>query len=398
MAPNEAVSGVSCLALQLEILHDIVYVESRIRRLRQLAKRRRQLLATPSTPRLSRDAANHIKNRLQLIDDRIDDYQQLLIALRQVGDGIAFQVLDKWDIKLLSQKQHAGFISEKDGLAAEIDCLKYLFSTKHIAVLNDLTTCLRHGDITYVVDSLPIIIEVTVGRAKSSRKHRQLENAEKVVKLIHDDISNEYYNSKHITTRIALHSPEQHHRQLLNQLAEQARRDGGAWLAPEPGLRYLVQYSEPILRDAESLEKNDAWRCCFLSEYKQACIANLPFPLLWTNPETMCDWYEHRFFVVIFFSLRFFRESLSPHGLDLEYRENPEYPYWVVDKRLPNGGIQVGVGWKLFSRIFTECWSLEWFAKELVSRYSVAQSNAVLVDGKSLKSQVLECGGIALIN
>jgi hypothetical protein len=114
--------------------------------------------------------------------------------LRSIGDGMAFIYLDPSDIKHLASKQHAGFMSGKSGLSLEVDTLKYLLEHGHIAILNDLTLCLRHADITVIQPPGFQLIEVKSGRRVHRRVERQLRAAARVTRFTHGDSSRSPYD------------------------------------------------------------------------------------------------------------------------------------------------------------------------------------------------------------
>jgi len=363
----------------MELLQSIVHVEQRVRRLREMSARRRQTLGRREGPRTTRAEAARLKRQINSAEIRIEDYGHLLLAFRQIGDGIAFQCMDKWDIKPLAFKQAAGFVSGKVGLDAEVRFLSQLLSEGRTAILNDLTTCLRHGDITEVVEGSPSIYEVTSSKTSSSRKHRQAANAATVLEFIRTDSASGLYGRPHKTVRTALHSEEQHHRNLLNQLVDRARLGGSAWAEPERGLRYWVQASECASVDALADVGPDSM-ACVVNEWKYATLAHLPFPLLWTSSATLCDWYEGKFVVIMIVDLRVVREGLALSDLLLEQREHDEYPLWIVKRSPGVTGVQMGVGWHLYSRLFTECMSLGWLIRELAHRHSTIQAMADIDD------------------
>jgi hypothetical protein len=96
-----------------------------------------------------RDEASALKVRLKQNASRKDDYDTILLVLRDIGDAVAFTYIDKWDIKpLCLAKEPAGFISGKEGLRLELNIFRYLKSKNKICILNDITNSIRHGDIT----------------------------------------------------------------------------------------------------------------------------------------------------------------------------------------------------------------------------------------------------------
>jgi hypothetical protein len=101
--------------------------------------------------------------------------------LKAIGDGVAFLYLSKWDLKTMVFKEKPGFISGKEGLSLERRVLREAFARGGFAILNDLTTCLRYGDLTVPGAEGFMIIELKSGGtgARSDRAKRQVEKIEK---------------------------------------------------------------------------------------------------------------------------------------------------------------------------------------------------------------------------
>ena len=80
---------------------------------------------------------------------------------------------DKWDIKPQSFKEPPGFVSEKAGLNFELRILRLVFSSGHVEILNDLTNCLRYGDVSILARGRKLIVEALSGHREPWDDHRQ---------------------------------------------------------------------------------------------------------------------------------------------------------------------------------------------------------------------------------
>lgn len=90
------------------------------------------------------------------LEDKIIIYQEWIRIFHTIMDGIAWRVLNfnRPIIRLLSENQGSGFISNS---YAKI--LNKFTSTKHgISIINDLTHCLRIGDITHITKDEKILL------------------------------------------------------------------------------------------------------------------------------------------------------------------------------------------------------------------------------------------------
>ena len=153
----------------------ITYVEGRIRKLKSSTKDLQKRLALQQHVRLSKVEAQVIKDKISYYQNKIDEYQLLLVIFRQIGDALAFIYFDKWDIKPLAFKQSPGFVSKK-GLKQEMTNLRRIFALGRVALMNDLTNCLRYGDISVPKDGKMIIFEVKSSNRTNGRT--QLSNGQ----------------------------------------------------------------------------------------------------------------------------------------------------------------------------------------------------------------------------
>jgi hypothetical protein len=206
------------LELQSDVLHKIVRLEKRTRDLRTKRALNKKRLSGSFGARLSKAEAAEVKRSVARDEAGVNVCQCLLRLTRSIADGLAFSVLPKWDIKPLSFKETAGFISGKQGLPLELRILRELLRKGEIALLNDITNCLRHGDITVPRMPSPAIIEVKSGSAENSRARRQMAKAEEIAAYLSTDVSNNWQGTGWTVTRRSLAQGERHHRRRLVNL------------------------------------------------------------------------------------------------------------------------------------------------------------------------------------
>lgn len=163
-----------CLEVQETLIRKISYFEKRIRFLKAQIKSSKQLLRTKISPPLTKPQAAALKLHIEDGYYLIDQYQRLQFLFRTIGDALAFIYLDTWDIKPMAFKESPGAISGKKGARLERKILRAIVRSGYVAILNDLTNCLRFGDITVVRDGFPQILEVKSSKAKDARSNRQI--------------------------------------------------------------------------------------------------------------------------------------------------------------------------------------------------------------------------------
>src|SRR5215213_9814528 len=148
-----------CLEIQETLIKKLSYLEKRINNLKEQSGDHKRNLRGGSG-RISKAEAAKIKASIKDNHYKIDVYQYLQRIYKSVGDGLAFTYINKWDIKPLAFKESPGAISGKSGGKFERQVFKSAFHSGHIAILNDLTNCLRYGDITAITEDGFRLIEL----------------------------------------------------------------------------------------------------------------------------------------------------------------------------------------------------------------------------------------------
>ncbi len=120
---------------------------------------------------------------------RLEDvtWERVVRQLRSVGDGLAWRVtgFDRRFILALARNAQAGPMAGKAGLPYELGAVTELWEKKkHFALLHDLTTCLRIGDITeFTADGRRLLHEI---KATSRRSAAQLQRMAAAVRAVND--------------------------------------------------------------------------------------------------------------------------------------------------------------------------------------------------------------------
>src|SRR5260370_28534755 len=160
-------------AIQKILLEQTTAAEARIRNAKQLAAALRKQLSTPQPVRPTKAEAQEVEETIASHTDAIETDERLLDILRAVGDGLAFTYVDKWEMKPMAVKQSPGYLSGKEGLSVELAIFNKAFDQGRVAILNDLTHCLRYGDVTIIDEGSVAIVESKTGRRLNQRGRRQ---------------------------------------------------------------------------------------------------------------------------------------------------------------------------------------------------------------------------------
>jgi len=372
---NPARNAALCLTIQETLTKKITQVEGRIRRARLLAKEKAAYLRAKRSEPLSKTAARELKGEIGKHRDRIEQYRCLLRILRSVADALAFVYLDKWDIKPMAFRESSGFISGKAGARIERRCLRELFRAGHVAILNDLTNCLRYGDITVADDSRQgILIEVKASTLTNRRTNRQKACLEGLCNyLLTDKTTNLYGRTDWTVQRRSVHSQESHHRRGLNDLIRDSYAGRRHGMTPEDGLHYFVvagqrapSFDMEAVLEAELRDRltTGQYAAFFISEMKYNNVAYTPYVLSIDDSQAVYDFYAGNLFIVVLADLSLLAARLASHGLLLSETDDPDLAF--VIEYADSEEDWIAISRHFFHRLPCEFLSLAWFADEMV--------------------------------
>jgi hypothetical protein len=102
-------------------------------------------------------------------------------------------------------------------LRLERAILRAVFRKGGMGILNDLTNCLRYGDITVPIGGKFLLIEAKSGKSRTPHGERQETKMRKISDYLLCDRTNELYGSSGDFSRLPLDGKEVHHRPQLNE-------------------------------------------------------------------------------------------------------------------------------------------------------------------------------------
>jgi hypothetical protein len=126
-----------------------------------------------------------LQARIAGVEHRVDVEDAVRHLRLTIGDGLAWKRLgyDRATITILGRGERVAWLSDGRGLQAETDALDAYRAQGHFALLNDLTTCLRHGDVTVFEPGRCVIYEVKAG-AKADEASPQMRRLREAVKFV----------------------------------------------------------------------------------------------------------------------------------------------------------------------------------------------------------------------
>lgn len=322
------------LEMQLEILAAVKATERAIGLSQsRLSDQKRAL----KVQRLPKPEARMLKAQIEARETRLDHYKWLLSVWRAFGDGIAFLYLDKWAMKPLlynihdpNTKDHAGSILGKSGLANELKVLRGIIQSGVPALLNDLTNCIRHGDICVLASHDPMLIEVKTGGNISSRAQRQLQNIQSIHEYHRTDQAKNVRGAP-LLHRIALSRRETHFRGLFDDGIATALKVGHFMAEPEAGLRFVCTTT----RSTEVLDKlflNFAPSAAYsLNQLKNENEWGVYFPYVLSirSLDNLYAFLDGKVYLMVLFDFNALRSAARRRSLSLTETQDPTWPVQV---------------------------------------------------------------------
>ncbi|MHB9036556.1 MAG: hypothetical protein ACYC64_07805 [Armatimonadota bacterium] len=373
--PNEETA--LCLEIQETLVRKITYVEKRIRSLRSEIKLLKAELGVKRSTSHDKTLASRAKRRIRECRDCIQDYYNLLILLKSVGDGLVFTYIDKWDVKPLTYHESPGFISGKKGAFLERRYLRQLFANGQVAILNDLTNSLRYGDITLITESGMGLVEVKSSLLTNRRTRRQSEALGRITDYLSLDRVSDLYRPGIEIRRTSLHCEERHNRDAVNALINRVYASSASYTRVEDGLIYFAQVAqcesdlsglEDLICDAR-LGNTDRWMGFFINSFKYSEPAYYPHTLSIEDTQALFDFFNGTLFILVMINTDYMFRKLNECNLKLTITKNQDRML-VVDCPLslePETG-PLWISEHFFTRVAAEFLSLDWFLEEIIHK------------------------------
>lgn len=353
------------LELQRILVNRIISIEKRIRHNDLLIDKLRETLVKD----ISKEDFIQRSSQIKALTNINHRYKEIISIFRAVGDGLAFIYLNKWDVKPFVFKEPCGFISGKTGLAKELAILKRLYKENKVAILNDITNCLRYGDITVPKNGFPYLVEVKSSRFKNKRSQRHLENANKILHYLKSGRTESLYGMGPVI-RVNSQYYEKNYIEELNNCIEISYKDGYCVHKIEKGLTYYVESRSVNERFLSSIfSKFKRPFVFFVNDVKHTPVGYHPFTLSIGSPEKLYDFYSGRFLINVIVDLHVLSAKFLKKGLEADYQRGP-YPLVIRRKDKSDDANrlnQLKISDHLWGRFGCEFWSLNKFVGETIS-------------------------------
>jgi hypothetical protein len=367
------------LDIQEELFRRVTRAERRVRSLRD---ENRSLKAKLATRGLDRDEARALKQNVTINLDHMDEAKHHLQLCRDVGDAVGFIYANRWDVKPLSNREHAGLLTGKRGARLERAVLREVFRLGKEAILNDLTNSFRFGDITvFLGEGVFSIMEVKSGRGgNKSRAERQKEAIDGVLGYINTDERN---LDGGLLIRRAPPCQASYHVDTINRLLSIATQRGWVHEEVEHGLHYFIIDGEDETPMDEVLSALVSCRpmLIFVNNQKYTGCSYFPFLLSFEDPETAFKFYSGETVILVAVDMNHVANVLASRDFKLHITGEPNWPWeieWLGAGKSISENNRIKVGGHIIGRLGAEFLSLEWLLQYAIhTPFSESHSSSV---------------------
>ena len=367
-----------CASIQERLIKRVTHIESRIRSLRRQTQLARSELSMKRTGDNARAESQTLKELIKSKGAEIEQYTNLLYVFKTVGDAIAFTYINRWSLKPLAFRESAGFISGKLGSRFERSVARDAWSKGAPVILNDLTNCIRYGDLALPKEGRFLLLELKTSQNISERGKRQMEALASMRDYLNTDQADGLFGAPGLTIRAPMHAEEVDHCEALNALIARSEGLGYAFDEVESGLFYFVG------RDDSGISKffdfaigkcRGAPVICTANDGKFAGAGYSPFTLSIADPTAAFDFWAGRLVIVVLIDRQEISDTFARRDRRVEFAFGSERPLRMFTPSVTGEESKISVGSHMFSRLFTEFLSLKWMIDALIHVQSDALEN-----------------------
>jgi len=307
----------------------------------------------------------------------LKELKELKLWLRNIGNSLPHLYYHKGDLRAYSYstnseglKELSGDIHGKDGLELELKCVRHAIDNGSKALLNDLTSIMRYGDITLMDKGFPFLMEIKNSDASKSKSEKQLKNMQGVQRYLTDDFSMTLRGGGVISQRIEMSEDEKSNKDTINEHLNKSKKNGYNFSKIEDGLYCLSffhgsDYQNKVDTSELSSLENPAFFS--LNQFKNNEDNSLfyPFALLIDDPQIFTS------FMVGYYSIYFFFDAGLLHStakeLNLEFNFISEF--YLVEMRNKEN---IQIYSYTLTKALVEFSSINWAIKQMFNSYNTA--------------------------
>jgi hypothetical protein len=354
--------------VQLTVIKKIISLENKVRVKKTEIKDLNIFRKNPSQ-KLTKEESVKIKTKIKSLEEKLEKIRFVIDAYRSIGDAVAFTFISKLDIKPQNFKKSAGFISEKDGLKKEIESFEKIYDEGMIAVFNDITSVLKYCDLTVVYPGGFSLIEVKSSEFENSRIRRQKENADKIVKYLKTDKTDNLYETQGETIRVDLNSTEINYIEALNMLIRTSRDTGNAISEVEKGISYFIsrEFDENFMEQNLKQFKNPLM--VSLNDYKFTGQGYFPFSLSILDSDDYLGFIDGSFVIFIIIDLEEIKNYCSIKKYNFFFTGDERFIVALAPQWSDDPSVMVKLSDHYFFRSCAEFVSLQWLIDDSIANF-----------------------------
>lgn len=312
--------------VQLEMVRELMQTEKNIQRLR--SEREALLSGIPAFKAGGdMDGIRALQAKAQQLQEEIESWQQYWHSIKLIGDTMALALVDIDLIKQFALQQQPGYVSGKDGLASELKAATHFAELGYFVLLNDLTNCLKAGDLTVMKGDKLYFHEVKKEEKayQAAQKDKQTLVPALAKNFVETDVTVMQAPGEKPGVAVRLDHPVDEDYQLriggvlLKDLGRSEVR-----VITSGSVTYLVTKRPNVGALAQKLEdltRTGDWVVASL-EGRLRRYGDTPAFTKWLKTEPAIEVMGGELIILTAISMEGYRALLNGHGLDITWKQN----------------------------------------------------------------------------
>ncbi|MGE9767993.1 hypothetical protein [Acinetobacter baumannii] len=314
------------------------------------------------------------KKSINICSKEIENLKQLKLWARHLGNSIPHLYYDKGDLRAYSYsitstnlKELSGDLFGKNGQELELEIFRNGISIGAKALLTDLTSIIRHGDIMFMDEEKPpLLMEVKSSNAMAKTAQKQLQHMKNISTFLTSQGDPELIRGDGISKRIAATVEERSNKEQINDALEKTWKHGANFSEIEEGL-YIFSYMSNCKEMNSDLSKLDLLQDPIkfsLNEIKNTEDQSLLFPyaLSISNTEIFTHFLIDELIIYFIIDWSVFKKIVNDNNINCEILTSTGI------LSISTEGIPEGISYTMM-KAFSEFSSLNWAFEQLVNMY-----------------------------
>ncbi|OBA11938.1 hypothetical protein SOI69_04215 [Acinetobacter pittii] len=314
------------------------------------------------------------KKSINICSKEIENLKQLKLWARHLGNSIPHLYYDKGDLRAYSYsitstnlKELSGDLFGKNGQELELEIFRNGISIGAKALLTDLTSIIRHGDIMFMDEEKPpLLMEVKSSNAMAKTAQKQLQHMKNISTFLSSHGDPELIRGDGISKRIAATVEERSNKEQINDALEKTWKNGANFTEIEEGL-YIFSYMSNCKEMNSDLSKLDLLQDPIkfsLNEIKNTEDQSLLFPyaLSISNTEIFAHFLIDELIIYFIIDWSVFKKIVNDNNINCEILTSTGI------LSISTEGIPEGISYTMM-KAFSEFSSLNWAFEQLVNMY-----------------------------